>query len=208
MRFSIPVMLAALLWVNLMEVPTSAQEAEASEENAGPPVHEAARGIDVAVNGEVGAILRLGNGWQLEIPAGLRMSRSHMLTFETPRRGPRPAQIHRSFRATGPAVRFSETLAANRSPLVFSLRQRRFTARAGHRLVLMSEQAGFCQDHNRRQTLGGGLCSTWQVYPARYDEGEQRLVADVTSSGGHRLIFGWLPESVLEGMELPGELTP
>lgn len=204
-----PILLTTLLWIGLTEGPTAAQEAEAetSEETTGPPVHEAARGIEVAVNGEEGAVLRLGNGWQLEIPTGLRMSRSHMLTFENSRRGPRPAQIHPSFRATGSGVRFSETLAANRSPLVFSLRQRRFTPRAGHRLVLMMEQPGFCQDHNRRQTMGAGLCSTWWAHPARYDEEQGRLVADVNSSGGHRLIFGWLPESVLEGMELPGEVS-
>ncbi len=183
--------------------PSAAQD----EESSGPPVHEATRSVEVPV-GQDGAILRLGNGMQLLLPPGLPIGNSRILTLEATRRGPRPVQVHRSFRALGPAVRFNGAINATRSPLVLSLTQRRFSSRRDMRLVLVSEEPGLCQEHNQRYTLAAGLCSSWRVFAAEYVSADRRVQAQISVSGGYRMQFGWLPEAVVDGLDLPAALGP
>jgi len=197
------ILILALLGAIALPYSGVAQE----EESSGPPVHEATRSVEVPV-GQAGAILRLGNGIELMLPAGLPIGNSRLLTLESLRRGPRPASIHRGFRPLGSAVRFNGAINATRSPLVLSLTQRRFSPRRGQRLVLVGEEPGICQAHNQRQTLAAGLCSSWRVFAAEYNEAERRVQAHIPVSGGYRLQFGWLPEELVDGMELPATLGP
>ena len=105
-------------------------------------------------------------------------------------------------------MRFNGAINATRSPLVLTLNQRRFASRRGYRLVLVGEELGLCQEHNSRHTLAGGLCSAWRVFAAEYDEAEHQIRAQIPVSGGYRLQFGWLPEAVVEGLDLPATLGP
>jgi hypothetical protein len=178
-----------------------AQE-EGDEAPSGPPVHEAARSIEAPI-GQDGASMRLGNGMTLLLPPGLPIGNSRILTFERSRRNPRPASIYNGFRPVGPSVAFNGAINAERSPLVLTLRQPRFNARNGFRLVLVGEEPGLCQDHNRRQTMGNGLCSEWRAHNASYDADARVIRGEIPVSGGHRLQFGWIPEDALEGRELP-----
>ena len=178
-----------------------AQE-DGDEAPSGPPVHEATQSVEAPI-GQAGAIMRLGNGMTLTLPPRLPIGNSRILSFSRSRRNPRPAAVYTGFRPVGPSVNFNGAINAERSPLILTLRQPRFTARNGFQLVLVSEEPGLCQDHNRRQTMGNGLCSEWRVHHATYDAEARVLRGEIPVSGGHRLQFGWLPEAALEGRELP-----
>lgn len=195
--------LAALVMAIGLNLPLMgvAQE-DGDEPPSGPPVHEATQSVEAPI-GQAGAIMRLGNGMTLTLPPGLPIGNSRILSFSRSRRNPRPAAVYNGFRSVGPSVSFNGAINATRSPLVLTFRQPRFTARNGFRLVLIAEEPGLCQDHNRRQTMGNGLCSEWRAHDASYDADARVIRGEIPVSGGHRLQFGWLPETAIEGRELP-----
>ncbi len=86
---------------------------------------------------------------------------------------------------------FDAAIDATRAPVQVSVRARRSPARDGERLVLAMEQAAMCNAQNTERLGGSGLCSSWVLIDARH-EGE-RIVAETTTPGGYRLVFGTVP---------------
>ncbi len=143
--------------------------------------------------GQRGAIMELRNGARLFIPPSLPIGHSRVLRFSTARRAPRPAQIGEGFVRHGPALEFNGQLNATSNPIEVSVRATRLRVRNGHRVVLAMEQAGLCDDSNRRHSLGSGLCSTWEIVEATHDADQRRVSARLPLTGGFRLQFGTLP---------------
>jgi len=57
------------------------------------------------------------------------------------------------------------------------------------------EQPSICREGLPPLEGAGGLCSGWELIDARYSESERRLSASMTTPGGHRLMFGWVPRA-------------
>ena len=121
------------------------------------------------------------------------------MTFSESRARPANGDVAEGFTRIGPAFDFDGAINATSNPILVSMRQPRSPARAGTRLVLAMEQPAMCLDGMER--LGGGtssLCSSWELLDARFDEAESRLVAEIRSPGGHRLLFGTVPVAAAE----------
>ena len=169
---------------------------------AGPP---AAGGRDsaTAAVGQAGIVFELGNGAKLLIPPSLPIGNSRVLTFSTSRQRPRPSQVAPGFVLQGPTLAFDGAINATSNPVVVSLRARRLRMRANMRLVLALEQAGICTPQNSQYRLVSGLCSTWDLIDATYDQTTESIQASVPTPGGFRMQFGWMPRPPAPRTEPP-----
>ena len=144
-----------------------------------------------AVSFEHGAVFELGNGAKLFIPAGNRISRSHVMIFSNARQAPRPANVAQGFMRQGPTMNFDAAIDASTAPVEVSVRMRTAPHRPHMKLVLAVEEPGIC-DATHTERITGPLCSHWRLLDAEFADG--RLVAHLSSPGGFRLQFGLAPE--------------
>ncbi len=185
-------LLAGMLLVAALTSPSGLAGQE--EKPGAMPTHTGKGKVTQAVDTDKGAVFDIGGGITLLLPKGLPVGHSRVLTLEKARRAPAPSQIHRRFKKQGRAVRFSGALSAGKSPMVLAMSMKREPKKRGFKLVLAVEEAGLCDKSNKRFKLGQGLCSVWRTVDAEYDHAGERIIAKLSSTGGLRLQFGWIPE--------------
>jgi hypothetical protein len=152
--------------------------------------------VTKAVDSDVGAIFDIGGGITLLFPKGLPVGHSRLMTLKFGGKRPAPSQIHKKFKPQGKTLSLDAALNAGRTPLVLAMSAKKAPRKPGYKLVLAVEEAGFCDDANKRYKIGkSGLCSTWRTVDTEYDSMGERVVAKLYSTGGLRLQFGWIPES-------------
>ena len=118
------------------------------------------------------------------IPAGLRTGVGRRMTFAESRNRPSNDDVAEGFSRIGPCFEFDGAIDASSNPIVISMRQPRNPARAGTRLVLAMEQPAMCMDGMEPLPGGAaGLCTSWELLDARWDEGESRVMADMRAPG-------------------------
>lgn len=164
--------------------------AQSGEGSAGTPHHQGRGKVTEAV-GQKGAILDIGQGITLHLPPGLPIGSSRVLTFRKAKRNVRPPI--EGFSRVGPTLRFDGALSARSNPITLSIRTSKVRPKPKHRLVLAVEQAGLCTEENKQHKLPNGLCSTWETAAASHDG--TGLTAELETTGGYRLQFGWMPET-------------
>lgn len=157
--------------------------------------HETGRTEVTAVIGTDGGSLEITHSKaRIVIPAGLPTGVARRMTFAESRNRPANADVAEGFTRIGPAFEFDGAINASSNPILVSIRQPRSPARATQRLVLAMEQPAMCLEGMDPLPGGArGLCSSWELLDARWDEAESRIVAEVRSPGGHRLLFGTVP---------------
>jgi len=168
---------------------------------AGPPA-TSGRDRATAAVGQQGEIFELSNGAKLLIPPSLPIGNSRVLTFASSRQRPRGPQVASGFVLQGPTLTFDGAINATSNPVVVSLRARRLAMRSSMRLVLAMQQAGICTAQNNIH-LPNGLCSTWELVDATYDQTTSLIQASVATPGGFRLQFGWVPRPPAAPSEPP-----
>ncbi len=176
--------------------PAQEVEGEAPAAASGPPRREGRTEASGAV-GQEGMTFEIRSGARLVIPPRLPIGSSRLLTFGEARERPPNSEVAPGFTRIGPVLRFDGAINATREPIVVSIRQPRDPSNARLRAVIAVEQAGFCAEGLR--PLGtSGLCSVWSLVDARWEDG--RLLADLHTPGGQRLVFGTVPRPA-EGSE-------
>lgn len=178
-----------------LAAPTFAQDddpTEAAAEPAGPPT-VSGRTEAVGFVTREGMIFELTGRARLVVPANLPVGASRRTVFAISRQRPQSADVAEGFRRYGDVLSFDGAIDATRAPVVVSVRARRSPARPNERLVLAMEQAAMCNAQHTQPLPSGaaGLCSSWILIDARH-EGD-RLVAEVPTPGGFRLVFGAVP---------------
>jgi hypothetical protein len=164
-----------------------------AEPSEGTPTFTGKGKVTEAVDTIKGAIFDIGGGITLSLPKGLPIGHSRLLTLKTTTSRPTPSQIHPKFQRIGATLHFDGALNAARNPIVLALTAKRSPEKSGYKLVLAIEEAGLCDGKNKGSQLGHGLCSTWRTVDARYDSTGEKIVAELTSTGGYRLQFGLIP---------------
>ena len=180
----------------LVAGPGVAQDEEGEEAPAAPTGPETVTGRSEAVGSVTprGLIFELSQGGaRLEVPPGLPVGASRRTVFAVSRQRPQSEHIAEGFRRYGDVLSFDGAIDATRAPVRVSVRARRSPARPDERLVLAMEQAAMCNaQHTQRLPSGAaGLCSSWVLIDARL-EGD-RLIAELPTPGGFRLVFGTVP---------------
>ncbi len=183
----------ALVLVGMLIVASIAAAQKSSQEAM--PTHTGKGKVTEAVDTKKGAIFDIGRGITILLPRGLPVGSSRVLTLKKSGKRPRPGQIHKKFQRLGETVVFTGTLATAGKPIVFAISMQKDPSKRGKKLVLAVEEAGLCTKENKKYRMGKGLCSTWRLVDAEYDASGRRVVAKLTATGGHRMQFGWIPES-------------
>jgi hypothetical protein len=164
---------------------------QAQPDQPGPMPTFSAKGgkITEAINMDTGAIFDLGGGLTLTFPKGLPVGRSRLVTLQKAR--PIPAQlVPGKFKPVGPALEFSGAFNTSGKPIVLAFSSKQNPIKRGQKLVVAMEVGSFCEGPNKAFKLKGGLCSGFELHDAEYDEGDKRLVANLSSTGGLRMQFG------------------
>ncbi len=175
-------------------------EAETSEAEAtppaptGPPTRTGTRDVTAAV-GQDGMTFELHSKARLFIPPHLPIGSARRMTFAESRAPFAPAEVHGAmagsrFTRIGPVLSFDGAINASSAPVVVSIHQPRDPARAGQQLVLAMEQATICAEGMSHIAGSASLCSGWELLEAHYDAAAHRLVAEMRTPGGYRLVFG------------------
>jgi hypothetical protein len=173
--------------------PAEATPAEPAEP-AGPPMASGRTEV-TAVVGPRGMTFELRSHAQVFIPAGLPTGAGRSITFAEVRGRIDNATVAPGFNRLGTLMSFNGALNATSNPVVVSIRQPSNPLRDDRRVVLAMEQPSICREGLTPLEGAGGLCSGWELLDARYDEGDRRLSASMTTPGGHRLMFGWVPRT-------------
>lgn len=179
----------------------AAQSEEGSDDGAeaqgipsGPPTTRGRTEASAAV-GQAGMIFELGIHARLVVPPRLPIGSSRRMRFAQARGAFDPSRVAPGFRRIGPVLFFDGAIDATSSPVVVSIRQPRNPARPGQRLVLAMEQATICREGLVPLPNVSNLCSGWELLDARHDPAEGRLVAELRTPGGYRLVFGTVPRA-------------
>jgi hypothetical protein len=182
----------------------SAQDAEEGDDEeeveatppapTGPPTRTGARDVTAAV-GQEGMTFELHNKARLFVPPGLPIGSARRMTFAESRARFAPAEVHGAmagshFTRIGPVLSFDGAINASSNPVVVSIHQPHDPSRAGNQLVLAMEQATICSEGMSHIEGSTTLCSGWDILPAHYDDGAHRLVAEMRTPGGYRIVFG------------------
>jgi hypothetical protein len=183
----------ALVLVGMVVVARIAAAQDKSQEAM--PTHTGKGKVTEAVDTKKGAIFDIGHGITILLPRGLPVGSSRVLTLQKSGKKPRPGQIHKKFQRFGETVVFTGTLATAGKPIILAMSMKKDPSKPGKKLVLAVEEAGLCTKENKQYKMGKGLCSSWRLVDAEYDSSGRRVIAKLTSTGGHRLQFGWIPES-------------
>ncbi len=149
--------------------------------------------VTEAINMDTGAIFDIGGGLTLTFPKGLPVGRSRLVTLQRARALPAKL-VHAKFRPIGPAVDFTGAFNTSGKPIVLALSMKHDPSKSGMKLVVAMEVGSFCDGPNKAYKLKGGLCSGFELHDAEYDQGGQRLIAKLSSTGGLRMQFGLVPE--------------
>ncbi len=203
------VILALTLAGLAVAAPTLAQDDEEPSEQAaapsGPPV-VSGRTEAVGFVTRQGMTFELSRGARLVIPPDLPVGASRRTVFAVSRQRPRNDHVAEGFRRFGDVLSFDGAIDATRAPVVVSVRAPRSPARPNERLVLAMEQAAMCNAQHDQPLPSGaaGLCSSWVLLDARHEDG--RLVAEMPTPGGFRLVFGTVP--VPEPAAQPADSDP
>lgn len=180
-------------WVAILMVARFASAQNDSKDAM--PTHQGKGKVTEAVDSKKGAIFDIGGGFTILLPRGLPVGSSRVLTLKRSGKRPSPGQIHKGFQRLGETVVFTGALATAGKPIVLALSMKKDPSKSGKKLVLAIEEAGLCTPENKRFKLDKGLCSSWRLVDAQYDASGSRVIAKLTATGGHRLQFGWIPES-------------
>jgi hypothetical protein len=164
----------------------------------GLPTHQGSHEVSASI-GHAGAMLSLKNNISLFLPPGLPIGTSRNVTLRVAKQRVRAADVAAGFVPIGPTIEFNSPVATNGTPVQVTFKAESFRPRAGHRLVMAMEMAGFCDPAKTLPKLPGGLCAAWSLFDARYEAGACR--ADLRELGGHRLQFGSVPTDSAEGKE-------
>lgn len=183
----------ALVLVGLLMVAPIAQAQSKSPEAM--PTHTGKGKVTEAVDTKKGAIFDIGHGITILLPRGLPIGNSRVLTLKKTGKRPNPGQIQKGFQRFGDTVEFTGALATSGKPIILAISMKKDPSKRGMKLVLAVEEAGLCTNENKKYKVGKGLCSSWRLVDAVYDASGSRVLAKLTSTGGHRLQFGWVPES-------------
>jgi len=160
-------------------------------QDSGPPTFAGNGTVTQALNTDTGALFDLGSGITMLFPKGLPVGRSRLVTLKKAAKKPTGAQVHKGFSPLGTPVDFSTPIAAGGGkPMVFAVAVKNDPRKAGQRLVLAMEVGTLCNDDNKKFKLKNGLCSGWELIDAEYDGTGRRLVAELQSTGGLRMVFG------------------
>ncbi len=179
-----------------LAAPALAQDEEeggdAPAEPSGPPT-VTGRSEAVGFVTRQGMTFELAGGARLVVPPDLPVGASRRTVFAVSRQRPQNQHVAEGFRRYGDVLSFDGAIDATRAPVVVSVRARRSPARPSERLVLAMEQAAMCNAQHSHPLPSGaaGLCSSWVLLDARH-EGD-RLLADIPTPGGFRLVFGTVP---------------
>lgn len=181
----------------LCALPYASAQDEGGEEAApaapaGPPTTTGRAEASAAV-GQAGMTFELHSKARLFVPPGLPIGSARRMRFAEERAGFNPAHVAEGFRRIGPALSFDGAINATRSPVVVSIRQPSDPARPNLRVVLAMEQPTICREGLEPVPHMANLCSSWELLDARYDAGERRLMAELRTPGGYRLVFGTVP---------------
>lgn len=175
-----------------------AQEDEEDTDEAAPaapegPPHTTGRGEAQAAVGQRGMTFELHTKARAFVPPGLPIGASRRMRFAEARGALNPAHVAEGFRRIGPILSFDAAINATSSPVVVSIRQPSDPTRPNLRLVLAMEQATICREGLDPLPNVANLCSGWELLDARYDATERRIMADLRTPGGYRLVFGTVP---------------
>jgi hypothetical protein len=183
----------AILFIAILAVTRSAT----AEDNptGGMPTFTGKGKVTEAVDTKLGAILDIGIGITMTLPRGLPVGSSRVLTLEKAKNKPQPAQIDKRFQKYGETVIFSGTLSTAGKPILVFLNMKKEPYKKGQKFVLAIEEAGLCTAENKKYSIGKGLCSAWRIVDTEYDASSGQVIAKLKSTGGHRMQFGWIPES-------------
>jgi hypothetical protein len=151
--------------------------------------------ITQAIDGTVGAVLDIGSGITMTFPKGLPVGKSRLVTLKKAAKKPSGNQVQKGFVPIGTPVDFSTPISAGDKPIVLAITQRSDPRKKSERLVLAVEVGTLCNAENKSTKGKNGLCSGWELVDAQYDGAGQRLVANLQSTGGMRLVFGLVPGS-------------
>ncbi len=195
-RYKVRAVLPSFLLLLLPLALAAQDEEKKGAGSGGIPTHTGKGKVTQAVDTRTGAIFDIGGGVTLLFPKGLPVGYSRVITLKFGGKRPTPSQIHKKFKPFGKTLLLDSALNAGRTPLALAMSAKKAPRKSGYKLVLAVEEAGFCDENNKKYKIGkSGLCSIWRTVDARYDSMEKRLVAELRSTGGLRLQFGWIPES-------------
>jgi hypothetical protein len=149
--------------------------------------------VTQAIDGDAGAVFDIGGGVTITFPKGLPVGHSRILTFKKAKKKPNGADVKQGFVPLGPALELSIPLNASARPIVLAMSAKKNPASRKQRLVLAMEIGTLCNDDNQHAKLKNGLCAGWELGEARYDDATQRVIAELSSTGGMRMAFGLVP---------------
>lgn len=159
-------------------------------EDSGLPTFSGKGSVTQAIDTDLGAIFDLGSGITMTFPKGLPVGHSRLLTLKKAKKKPSSAQVQKGFVAVGTALELNVPLNAQGTPIVLAMTMKNDPRKRGQKLVLAMEIATLCTDENKANKLKGGLCAGFELLPAEYDASGQRMVAELSSTGGMRMVFG------------------
>ncbi len=157
------------------------------------PTYRGQGSVTQAIDTDQGAVLDIGSGITMTFPKGLPVGHSRLLTLSKSSKKPSAAQVHAGFVAIGPTLELNVPLNAGGTPLTLELTTKSDPQKRSGKLVLAMEIGTLCTAENKAYKLKNGLCSGWDLVSARYDEAGKRVVAELQSTGGMRMIFGVVP---------------
>lgn len=151
--------------------------------------------ITQAIDGDFGALFDLGSGITMTFPKGLPVGHSRLLTLKKASKKPAGAQIRKGFVALGTALELNIPLNASGTPIVLAVAMKNDPRKKNQKLVLAMEIGTLCNAENKANKLKNGLCADWELRAADYDAAGQRMVAELESTGGMRMVFGLVSDS-------------
>jgi hypothetical protein len=188
-------LLISVLAVAVLSLPLALA---AQETDGTMPVYKGKGKVTEAVDTVTGALYDIGGGITLLLPRGLPIGHSRVLTLKKAKGRFVPSQVHKRFRKHGQTLHFDGALNAPGNPIILAMAMKREPKKRGYKFVLAMEEAGLCNDANKKYKLGHGLCSVWKTVDTVYQHAAKRVVAKLDATGGMRLQFGWIPEEKKE----------
>jgi len=171
----------------------AAQDKTSEQTSGGIPIFSGKGSVTEAVDSKKGAVFDIGGGVKLLLPKGIPVGSSRLVTLKTAKNPPAPSQVQKGFKRHGKTLLFDGALNTADKPMVLSLQMKNPPNKRGQKFVLAMEQAGLCNDGNKKFKLKSGLCSTWETIETKYDKVGKRVLVILSYTGGLRMQFGWVP---------------
>lgn len=176
----------------------------------GPPTATGRSDVAAQVDRQ-GRILELHSKARIVIPPNLPVA-ARRVRFAELRDRIDAAAVAAGFQRIGSVYSFDGAINATEAPVEVSIVSPRDPARRGARLVLAMETPTICRAGlPPLPGASAGLCSGWELLPARWDATDHRLSARMATPGGYRLMFGTVPCAEgerTEGCPQPTESLP